>query len=43
MACGNNVTLGGMEEKGYSDYKNVISDMEAASRLIFFTHTELSV
>jgi hypothetical protein len=31
MACGNNVTLGGKEGKGYSDDKNVISDMEAAS------------
>jgi hypothetical protein len=31
MACGNNVTLGCKEGKGYSDDKNVISDMEAAS------------
>ena len=31
MACGNNVTLGGKEGKGYSDDENVISDMEASS------------
>jgi len=31
MACGNNVTMGGKEEKGYGDDRNVISDMVAAS------------
>jgi hypothetical protein len=31
MACGNNVKLGGTEEKGYSADRSVISDMEAAS------------
>ena len=31
MACDNNVTMGGKEEKGYGDDRNVISDMVAAS------------
>jgi hypothetical protein len=35
MACGNNVTLGGKEGKGYSDDKNVISDTKQPASLFF--------
>ena len=38
IACGNNVILGRKEEKGYSDDKYVIGDMDAGSLQIFFTH-----
>jgi hypothetical protein len=31
LACGDDMTLGGKEEKDYSDDKNDISDMEVAS------------